>query len=85
MMAPLQGIETSLQQIQSLQIDDVDNDGPASAHAIDQEGGPRYGPNGLANYGRLRRLIDRWIDLATELSGLKLRPSRPSRPGRKEP
>jgi hypothetical protein len=27
----------------------------------------------VANYARLRRLVDRWIDLATELSDLKLR------------
>ena len=26
----------------------------------------------LANYARLRNLVDRWIDLATELSDLKL-------------
>ena len=26
----------------------------------------------VANYARLRRLVDRWIDLATELSDLKL-------------
>ena len=39
----------------------------------------------LANYARLRRLIDHWIDLATELSDLKLRPSNPLRSGRKEP
>ena len=26
----------------------------------------------VANYARLRRLVDRWIDLATELSALKL-------------
>lgn len=26
----------------------------------------------LGNYARLRRLVDRWIDLATELSDLKL-------------
>ena len=39
----------------------------------------------LANYARLRRLIDRWIDLATELSDLRLHPSSPLRSGRKEP
>jgi hypothetical protein len=38
----------------------------------------------LANYARLRNLVDRWIDLATELSDLKLRlraatPSSPKR------
>ncbi len=27
----------------------------------------------VGNYARLRRLVDRWIDLATELSDLKLR------------
>src|SRR5713226_326026 len=27
----------------------------------------------IANYARLRNLVDRWIDLATELSDLKLR------------
>jgi len=37
----------------------------------------------LANYARLRRLVDRWIDLATELSDLQLHPSKPSRPGAK--
>lgn len=26
----------------------------------------------VANYARLRRLVDRWVDLATELSDLKL-------------
>jgi len=34
----------------------------------------------LANYARLKRLVDRWIDLATELSDLELE-LRP--PGRK--
>lgn len=38
----------------------------------------------LANYARLRRLVDRWIDLATELSDLQLRPSKPSPPGAKQ-
>jgi hypothetical protein len=33
----------------------------------------------LANYVRLRSLVDRWIDLATELSDLELE----TRPGRK--
>ena len=28
----------------------------------------------VANYARLRRLVNRWIDLATELSDLKLQP-----------
>jgi hypothetical protein len=36
----------------------------------------------LANYARLRRLVDRWIDLATELSDLEIE-RRP--PGRKAP
>jgi hypothetical protein len=33
----------------------------------------------LANYARLRRLVDRWIDLATELSDLRLGQSARSR------
>ncbi len=37
----------------------------------------------VANYARLKRLVDRWIDLATEVSDLKLRPSTPSRSGPK--
>ncbi len=32
----------------------------------------------LANYARLKRLVDRWIDLATKLSDLELK-TRPSR------
>lgn len=28
----------------------------------------------LANYARMRELVDRWVDLATELFELKLRP-----------
>ncbi len=32
----------------------------------------------LANYARLKRLVDRWIDLATELSDLEIE-ARPSR------
>lgn len=39
----------------------------------------------LANYARLKRLIDRWIDLATELSDLSLRSSSPSRSSAKRP
>jgi hypothetical protein len=31
----------------------------------------------LANYARFRKLIDRWIDLATELSDLELEASHP--------
>ena len=37
----------------------------------------------LANYARLRRLVDRWIDLATELSDLRLCHSKPSPRGAK--
>jgi hypothetical protein len=36
----------------------------------------------LANYARLKRLVDRWIDLATELSDLELELRDP---GRKAP
>jgi hypothetical protein len=32
----------------------------------------------VANYARLKQLIDRWIDLSTELSDLKLRTPRSS-------
>jgi hypothetical protein len=32
----------------------------------------------VANYARLRRLVDRWIDLATELSDLKLQRRAPN-------
>lgn len=35
----------------------------------------------VANYAQLRRLVDRWIDLATQLSDLKLGRSSPSRSG----
>jgi len=28
----------------------------------------------LANYARMRELVDRWVDLATELFELKVRP-----------
>jgi hypothetical protein len=38
----------------------------------------------LANYARLKLLIDRWIDLATELSDLRLRPSPQSPLARKQ-
>jgi len=37
----------------------------------------------LANYARLRELVDRWIDLATELSNLKLEIRSAARPPRK--
>jgi hypothetical protein len=39
----------------------------------------------VANYARLKQLIDRWIDLSTELSDLKLRTPRSSNHGRKLP
>lgn len=39
----------------------------------------------LSNYARLKRLVDRWIDLATELSDLTLRPPAPSRTPKKSP
>ena len=37
----------------------------------------------LANYARLRNLVDRWIDLGTELSDLTLQPPRPRATPRK--
>jgi len=39
----------------------------------------------VANYARLKRLVDRWIDLATELSDLRLPSSSPSSPTKKRP
>jgi hypothetical protein len=45
-------------------------------HPLHPEGG-RAIRAALANYARLTRLVDRWIDLATELSDLEIaqRPS----------
>ena len=39
----------------------------------------------VANYARLRRLVDRWIDLATELSDLTLQQRAAARPPAKRP
>ena len=39
----------------------------------------------LANYAQLKCLVDRWIDLATELSDLTLRPPAPPRVPKNSP